>query len=59
MNKIIEKYLESLNDENVSSAAGIGFAIDDPHGFVQKTQYPKSVSTPKLIPSKKNKKEKY
>jgi len=37
MNKIVEKYLESIQDENgVSSSAGIGFAIDNPHGFVQK-----------------------
>ena len=55
MNKIIEKYLKTIQGENgVSSAAGLGFRIDDPHGFVQKTPYPKSVSTP-VVPEKKKK----
>ncbi len=37
MNKIVEKFLKTIQDENgVSSAAGIGFAVDDPHGFVEK-----------------------
>jgi len=35
MNKIIEKYLKTIQDENgVSSTAGLGFRIDDPHGVV-------------------------
>jgi len=48
MNKIIEKYLKSVQDENgVSSAAGLGFKVDDPYGFVRKAS-----------PSEKNKKKK-
>lgn len=52
MNKIIEKYLKYLNDESVSSSAGMGFAVDDPHGFV------KNKTHDFIIPSKKNKKKK-
>jgi hypothetical protein len=56
MNKIVEKYLKSVQDENVSSAAGLGFRTDNPHGFVQKIPYPKSVSNKIFPPSEKNKK---
>ena len=37
MNKIVENYLKSIQD-NVTSAAGLGFRIDDPHSFVKKSK---------------------
>lgn len=38
MNKIVEKYLKTIQSEDggVSSASGLGFSIDDPHGFSEK-----------------------
>ena len=57
MNKIVEKYLESIQDESgVSSSAGIGFAVDNPYGFVQKKPYPKGTSTPDVCPKDKKRK---
>lgn len=47
MNKIVEKYLKTIQDENgVSSAAGIGCRVDDPHGFVEK---PKKIRKREVI----------
>lgn len=37
MNKIVEKYLKTIQDENgVSSSSGLGFRIDNPYGFIEK-----------------------
>jgi len=60
--KKLEDYLESIQKNEcgstTSSAAGMGFKIDQPQGMVKKNTYPKKKSFVAVLPDDKKKRKK-